>query len=70
MAARLHIVHEAPGSVCSTDESDKVAQPCNPVILEVKAWGSKVQGHLWLHGKFENTLRYKRKERWGRSWGQ
>lgn len=30
--------------------------PCNPSTWEVKAKGSKVQDHLWLHQKLEASL--------------
>lgn len=53
-------MHQAPGSICSTDESDKVAHTCNLITWEVKAGGSDIQGHLWVHSKLENSLGYKR----------
>lgn len=44
----FHSMCEAPGSICNTDESDKVAHTWNPIIWEVKAGGADIRGCLWL----------------------
>lgn len=38
------------------NEPDLVAQFCNPSTGEVKARGSRIQTHPWLHSKNEASL--------------
>lgn len=44
------------GSSPGPHKPDRVAQACNPSILEVEAGGSEVQGQPQLHSKFKVSL--------------
>lgn len=44
----------------SWEKPELVVHSCNPIIREVEAGGSEVQGHPQLHSKSEASLGYKR----------